>query len=349
MINLRLLGVLLTTALIPLSGGSSASSRAAAADNFPPLLNAYIEKYVRLSPAEVATLASGATVIKLLDADPTKEVAVFGAVWIDAPPSAYVALVKDIEHFERGGPFLITKRISDPPQLADFAQLTLPPDDVEALKTCKIGDCEIKISADALERIRQTIDWSKPTAQADAQQLMRQLLYEYVKGYVEGGNERLAVYRDSKHPTFVATEFKSMIDRMPDLGEQLPELKAYLLGYPKVTLPHSTSFLYWQKTQFGLKPTIRINHLVIDDRPGVTAVASKLIYASHYFWTALDLRVLVPDPSRGRGFWFVDVARSRADGLNGFTGKVVRAKAQNEAQKGLEAALGATKERLERR
>jgi hypothetical protein len=35
--------------------------------------------------------------------------------------------------------------------------------------------------------------------------------------------------------------------------------------------PHVIAFLYWQGIQFGLKPTIHINHLVIDDRPGVTA------------------------------------------------------------------------------
>ena len=72
-----------------------------------------------------------------------------------------------------------------------------------------------------------------------------------------------------------------------------------------------------------------------------------MIYASHYFWTALDLRVLVPDPSRGRGFWFVNVSRSRSDGLNGFVGRLIRGKVRNEAQKGLDAALKATKARLE--
>ena len=45
---------------------------------------------------------------------------------------------------------------------------------------------------------------------------------------------------------------------------------------------------------FGLKPTIRINHVVIDERPEAVAVASKQIYATHYFWTALELRCSFP-------------------------------------------------------
>jgi hypothetical protein len=36
---------------------------------------------------------------------------------------------------------------------------------------------------------------------------------------------------------------------------------------------------------------IRNNNLVIDDKPGMTAIVSKLIYATHYCWTALDLGV----------------------------------------------------------
>jgi hypothetical protein len=35
------------------------------------------------------------------------------------------------------------------------------------LKTCKVGDCKVKLSADALARIQKETDWAKPTASAD--------------------------------------------------------------------------------------------------------------------------------------------------------------------------------------
>ena len=140
-----------------------------------------------------------------------------------------------------------------------------------------------------------------------------------------------------------------MIDRMPELGEYLPDLKAYLLNYPRASLPAATSFLYWQELNFGLKPTLGINHFIIDNRPGMTAVSSKLIYASHYFWTALDVRVLVPDPSRGTGFWLATVTRSRSDGLDGFSGRLIRQRAQTNARRMLENVLRSTKTRLETR
>ena len=50
------------------------------------------------------------------------------------------------------------------------------------------------------------------------------------------------------------------------------------------------------------------------ENPEDTVVTSKMLYASHYFWTRLEWRVLMPGPSRGTGFWFVTVNRSRSDG-----------------------------------
>jgi hypothetical protein len=70
-------------------------------------------------------------------------------------------------------------------------------------------------------------------------------------------------------------------------------------------------------------------------------------YASHYFWTALEIRVLVSDPSRGTGFWFVTVNSSRCDGMSGFFGRLIRGRIRREVQTGVLAYLSATKKKLE--
>ena len=313
----------------------------------PAPLETYFAKHVRLTPSERKLLLSGAPVTRVLDADPAKEVAVFGAIWIDASPDAYVRRVNDVESFEKGSAFRITKRISDPPRLSDFDQMVVPPDDARDLRYCTVGDCEIKLSAEALQRVRREVDFGKPAAHEDVNRIARQLAFNLVTAYQEGGNNRLAVYRDNEHPTFVSKEIELLIGAMPDLGEFLPEVRDFLLRYPKVTLPGAQSFLYWQEAQFGLKPTVRINHLAVQRRPEAVIVASKLIYASHYFWTALELRVLVPDPARGRGFWFVNLNRSRSDGLSGFVGRIIRGKVRGEAEEGMKTVLTVTRSNLE--
>jgi hypothetical protein len=273
---------------------------------------------------------------------------VFGAIRIDAPIHRYVEAVKDIERFEQGGSFKITKRISEPARLADFADLRLPKADVDDLRKCRVGDCDVKLGEAGIERFRTGVDWGGANAQAGADAVMRQLAFEYVTGYVEGGNKRLAVLRDKSRPAFIEREFLQMIDQMPELTSYLPDIRRYLLEFPKRQLPDSTSYLYWQETEFGLKPTIRVSHVVVREGPDDAVVASKMLYATHYFWTGLELRALVRAPERERGFWMVTVNRSRSDGLSGFSGSIIRGRVQNEVRDGTLAALRSTKANLER-
>jgi hypothetical protein len=316
---------------------------------FPPRLDDYFTRVLKLSVQERKVLLAGAPLAKNLDADPGKEVAVFGAIWIAAPVAAYVAAVRDIENFEKGASFRVTKKVSEPARIEDFAQLVLPDEDVQDLKSCKLGDCELKLSAEALARVKKEVDWTRPDAKAQLERLVRMMAVDYVNEYRKGGNSALAVYRDGAHPTFVANEFRELVNGMPELTEYLPSMRQYLLEYPKQAPRPTTSFIYWQEAQFGLKPTIRVNHVAIQEEIDATIVASKQLYSSHYFWTALELRALVPDPSRGTGFWFVNVNRSRSDGLTGFVGRIIRGKVREAARSGIESALTAAKKRLEAR
>ena len=314
---------------------------------FPPRLDEYLTHGVAISAEERKTLLAGAPVTKMLDGDKGKEVGVFGAVWVNAPVRRYVEAVSDIEQFERGGGFTLTKRIGAPPTPEDFADMRLPDEDIKDLRKCRVGDCVVKLDAEAIQTLRAEVDWKSPDARATVDRIMQRFALTYVMGYLEGGNERLAIYRDHDRPTFVAEEFRTMIGQMPELTTYVPNLRRYLLEYPASLAAQPASFLYWQETNFGLRPTIRISHLSIWETADGTAVASKMLYASHYFWTGLELRVLLPDPSRGQGFWFVMVNRSRSDGLSGFTGRVIRGRVRSEVQKGMLAGLLATRKRIE--
>ena len=90
--------------LVPLRG---------AHPSLPPALASFLMDEAHATPSERDTLLGGNPLVKLLDADPSKEIAVFGAVWVNASPTRYVEQVKNIERFERGGAFSVTKRISE--------------------------------------------------------------------------------------------------------------------------------------------------------------------------------------------------------------------------------------------
>jgi hypothetical protein len=171
--------------------------------SLPQGLEEYLAAEVHLTAGERKALLAGRPLTRLLRSDPSKEVFVFGAIWISAAPAEYVRQVKNIEDFETGNAFRITKKIGDPPTLEDFAALELPQDDVKDLRRCKPGDCDIKLSAKGLQAFRTQVRWGHPMEKSDADGAFRRLALEYVEEYLEGGNARLAVYRDADHPVFV--------------------------------------------------------------------------------------------------------------------------------------------------
>jgi hypothetical protein len=330
-----------------LASGAAPASQAPPSGALPVRFDHYLSAVVRPTARERSRLLAGDPLTKLLDTGDASEIAVFGATWIHASPERYVAAVSDIEAYEHGGAFHTTKRISDPPRLEDFAALTLSPAEVRDLRNCRVGDCKLKLDRATLDAVRTRVDFTKPTATGDAEAVIREHLFDEAAAYRAGGNAALPVYQDDDRPMSVASQFEEMIGRMPEFTDWLPDLRPYLRGYPTATLPGAVDFLYWQDVSFGLKPTIRMSHVVTYHGPSGTVVASKMLYASHYFRTGLEIRVLVPDPVRGAGFWFVTVNSTRSDGLTGFIGFLVRGHVRSGVQKGALAVLVATKRKLE--
>src|SRR5689334_8690613 len=91
--------------------------------SFPPRLERYMTDTVKLTAIERQRVMSGDAITRMLPADESKEVAILGAVWINAPMRRYLDAVTDIESFETGAGFKVTKKISAPPKLEDFRSL----------------------------------------------------------------------------------------------------------------------------------------------------------------------------------------------------------------------------------
>src|SRR5262245_52399698 len=114
---MRLAPLVVTPVLV---GGLVAAAAPQGARTLPPGLDAYATRHAKLTAAQRGQLTAGQPVTKILATDLAHEVAVFGAVYVQAPVAKYVAAVKDIEQFEKGDNFLVTKKVSTPPRLEDF-------------------------------------------------------------------------------------------------------------------------------------------------------------------------------------------------------------------------------------
>lgn len=277
-------------------------------------------------------LDRGSAVIRSLDTPVRQELAHVGVVHLDVPPDEFVDLFRDIERFERGPGIPQIGRFGSPPRLDDLQSLTLPAEDVEELPKCRTGDCQVKLSADALARFRTDVDWSSADAGRQANELAREMVLDLVRAYLAEGNAALGAYVDDDDPLLVAEQFRALLASRDPLPAAVPELLHYLDDYPRGLPGGADEFFYWTVVDFGMKPTIRVNHVVIypladRETTGIAyAIATKQLYASHYFHTTLELRFLADRIDRaGRGgATLISVTRSRSDGMTGFRGWFLR-------------------------
>jgi hypothetical protein len=277
----------------------------------------------------------------------------FGAIYINASPEDYLRFAQNLEIL-RGLPnYLGIRQLSAPPKLSDFEGFVLEDDDINELKSCRPGKCQLQLPTESMEEFQKSVDWSAPDVVAQVNKLAQKMALGELSRYQKDGDSALGTYSDKKYPLRVADQFESLLSRSASMTNYLPDLQRYLIGYPQAQLPHSENFFYWERVKFGLKPTLRMNHVVIyrgSQSSGlVDSVAIKQIYASHYFETALDLSVCVRDSSRSdeKGFYLITVKGSRQAGLTGPRGAIIRKAAVSKTRSSLEASLTHVRKVLE--
>jgi hypothetical protein len=308
---------------------------------------------VGLTPQQVVAIDAGRPVAKVLSWGEPSEVYVFGAVRVNGSPATYLKMARDLKRLGDAPGYLGIGELPASATGADLSALTLENDDVKALKNCREGACDVQLPTASIRAFHDAVNWSQPDASAQANGLARGMVLDLVREYRRGGNAALGTYRDKQNPARVATEFETMVGRASVLPDALPELRRYLLEYPDAALPGADSYFYWEKVDFGMKPTIRVNHGVVYSTRAegrtIAAVAIKQLYASHYFHTALDLSVCVPagTGTEPRSFYLLTLKGSEQDGLTGAKGSMLRRVVIDKTRSALETALASIKQTIE--
>jgi hypothetical protein len=314
----------------------------------------FFREYVGLSDEQISAIQSGKAIAKVLDSRTPDEVFVFGAVHVDATPEGYLKLAADIEALRKLPNYLAIRKFSDTPQLSDLEGFTLGEEDIKQLKNCKLGQCEVQLPNEAMQAFQQSVNWTAPDVSAQVNKLAQKMALEALSRYKQGGNSALGTYRDKNHPTAVGDTFQSLLSRSKALPVYLPQLDRYLLDYPNAGSEKIESEFYWEKVNFGLKPTLRIVQAIVYRGTGgndsAQAIAVKQLYASHYFETALDLTVCVRDEEHPNhpGMYLITLKGSQQAGLTGLKGSIVRKVAVDKTRSSLERALQAIKQNLEK-
>jgi hypothetical protein len=341
-------GARLRTVTVLLAGILSASALAASVQDAEPFK--FFREYVGLNDEQIKNIRSGKAVAKILDSPTPDEVYVFGSVYMNSTPERYLKFASDIDALRKVPNYLAIQKFSNPPNLSDLEGFTLEEEDIKELKKCQPEHCEIQLPSEAMDTFKQSINWSAPDVADQVNRLGQKMALEALDRYIQGGNTALGTYRDKHNPAVVADTFQRLLSRSKGLPVYLPVLDQYLLDYPKANSDGIESQFYWEKVNFGLKPTLRILQAIVyrdkDSASPRYAIAVKQLYASHYFETALDLTICVPDHERP-GMYVITLKGSSQAGLTGFKGGIVRKVAVDKTRSSLEKALATIKQKLE--
>jgi hypothetical protein len=317
----------------------------------PPEVADYLTKVAGFPADRIAGLEAGQALVKT-EAEDKGEVSVVGAVRIRTTKEHVQLYFDEYVKYEDGEFVLRVGRFSDPPVPADVTRLELEQKDIDALRDCKPGDCDVKVGAGMAE-LRAAIEWSRPDYAQQVNAFVRQRLVDYTKAYREKGDAALVTYGSKPTPVSLAEQWRGLLARSPHFQGYAPELARYLVEYPRATLPGARDFVQWSKVDQGLKPVVTLTHVVLYADPGKTdrlSVALKQIYASHFYEGAFSFATVLETPGAdGRPTsWVVLANRTLTDVLRGRLGGMKRKVTGSQIQKGVEVTLQQMQEGLEK-
>jgi hypothetical protein len=293
--------------------------------------------------SDFAALEQGQTVVKLTPASDKREIALCGLVGLHTDADRFLKSYLDGIARKNNEAILETGRFGNAPDVADLQQLTFEPADIEDLKQCAVGNCDVKLSAKMIDRARREVNWNAPDYQTQAAQLLKSMLAEYVRDYVTRGPAALIEYHDKRDEVRVAAEQQALHAASGYLNDLLRESQA---GMSLVE-----DAIVWSKIKFGLKPVLMIEHIKVykDSRANgpQVLIAAEQIYANHYFNSSRSLTAYVTVPGANPGAYLVYENRSRADGLQGAFSKLKRGVIENKAVGGLKSILEHTRMSLD--
>lgn len=335
------------TALIALALLSTASTQ--------PTARADVETYLRrvnFTAADIARLDAGEVIARADSTSTEGELATVAAVKINVGRDQVANYYGQMISYVDGAVTLAFGKFSTPPVAADVARLALDAEEIQALRACRPGNCELRLGMAGLEAMQRAIDWSAPSAAEQANAYARKAAVDYVTAYQKRGDAALISYDDRSKPVNLAAQWKGLVANSALLGEYVPELRDYLTGYPGKPLAGARDIFYWVKENYGRKPVISIVHAVVYERPSQPDrlyVVQKQLYADHYYDGSLAIATVLSAQEGGRPVsYLLYNNRSRGDLLKGGFGGLKRTVARDQATKAAQDTLGTIKQVLER-
>ena len=301
---------------------------------------------VTITAEERSQLDDGEPIARILRSR-GNEVALFAGISVKADGDRLAEWVNQIEKWKKNPHVLAIGRFSNPPRIQDLEGLEFDSRDLAAIRSCRPGSCDLKLSAAEMTQLQQAAEHAEGDSGLTVQQAFHQMILARVQNYLANGQ----IPPDEDHHKTVQPEarFEALLQHTPFLTERLPELVEELKGHPTENNPGVESFLYWSKERLARKAMVSVTQLTIvrshaPDLPD-TLVVGKDIFSSHYTNASLSVTALMRGEP-GHSNYLVYVNRTDLDVLHGILGGVVRSAIEHHLKE-TSGALEDSRNRLE--
>jgi len=280
------------------------------------------------SQAEVAQIRAGEVIVRLLPGREANDIGVVGAVRLQGTPDRLVYWLKEITNFRSAAELGTSGKLSSPPQIGDFANLVLGQEELQDLRQCRPGSCDLRLGDKAIGRFQTEVDWSAPDAARRANLLTRQLMLQLAQAYLRGGDVALGTANNERTPQIAVDEFRALLTQATNVYQLAPRLASYLERFPAVPLAGGEQFLYWAQGGGGPESAISLHQMVIDHSADGAVMVDKQIYSSRYTDAAIFVISLAPAPD-GAGYYALVGGRARSRTLAGTTARLLRGRVES--------------------
>lgn len=307
-----------------------------AAQLTPGQLRSVLVQYAGFTEADLAAMDNGEIIVRPVKTANKQDVAVFGIVQNSTLPQFTMTAFRD-SLSQKGNKEMEAKgRFSDPPKLNDLDPLVLEDRDFEELRKCKVGDCDINMSANWIKRFNSEIDWNAIDYRQRATELFRSMVLEYAVHYASNGVASLGTLVNRKKPLNLAASHRELLNDLVLIETFAPGLREYVQEFPKGDLSGAQNELHWSAVDFGLNPTVTLTHAAVLATAATGNdqhfVVTRQFYSTRYLDASISLTALLRIPNgETTESYIIFTDRSRSDALDGMFSGVARGVVENEA------------------
>jgi hypothetical protein len=165
----------------------------------------WFRPWIELNDEDIRDMADGEIVARTLDGSGS-EITVFYAGVISTDPAIFVEAVANPERLWKSARVQRLGRFSTPPRLDDLAGFRLGERDVEAIRRCVPGRCDVKLSAAEIEQMRDA---------GSIQEEFRRVVLRRVTEYLDNGFRSTTDYVDHQTPVNPGAVGSSLVMHSP--------------------------------------------------------------------------------------------------------------------------------------